>query len=341
MRPPAAPELADRSKGRTPQAFLSYAWENEPHKLWVRELAERLQGRSGVRVILDQWDLVPGSDRLAFMEQGIENCDFVIVICTPTYAEKAKDRAGGVGYESMVITGALAEQIETRKFIPVLRIGDWNSCLPTYLKSRHGVDLRNDPYSEAQYEQLIRALHCEPIQPPPIGPKPEFDVHPAAVTTPRGYSQVSNPEEREAKSNQMEWRASDPGPCIDVTVTNSREVLEAGRLIGLEYPEPRRMKALLDTGASVTVISKTFAKYCKLLQTGETEIRTLGNVQRCGEHAGAISFPGTSLRSIDPIRIVSGDFIKEPYYACLIGRDILSNWKITFDGRARRVIISD
>jgi hypothetical protein len=63
------------------------------------------------------------------------------------------------------------------------------------------------------------------------------------------------------------------------------------------------MKALLDTGAGVTVISKTFAKYCKLMQTGETEIRVLGSLHKCGEYAGAISFPGTNLRPFDPIRL--------------------------------------
>jgi hypothetical protein len=339
LRLPGTPGRADKSEG-PPRAFLSYAWENDSHATWVRHLAESLR-RDGIQAILDQFDLALGSDQFSFMERSVKNSNFVIVICTPTYAEKANSREGGVGYETRVITGEFAKQIESRKFIPVLRSGDWDSAAPSYLKPIYGVDLRNDPYSEAQYHRLIRALHCEPVQPPPIGPKPEFAALPAAVTIPRGYSQLSKPEERETKSNQMEWRASDPGPCIDVTVTNSREVIEAGRLIGLDYPEPRRMKALLDTGASVTVISKTFAKYCKLLQTGETEIRTLGNLQKCGEHAGAISFPGTSLRSIDPIRIVSGDFIKEPYYACLIGRDILSNWKITFDGRSRQVIISD
>jgi hypothetical protein len=48
---------------------------------------------------------------------------------------------------------------------------------------------------------------------------------------------------------------------------NSREVIDAWRSIGLEIPQPIQMKALLDTGASVTVISKTFATYCKLFQT--------------------------------------------------------------------------
>src|SRR6266700_2111059 len=134
----------------------------------------------------------------------------------------------------------------------------------------------------------------------------------------------------------------DPGPLIDVTVTNSREVIEAGRAIGLDYPAPRSMKALLDTGASVTVISKVFANYCKLFQTSEgSEITAIGATHRCGEHAGAISFPGTNLRSLDPIRIVSAVFAKERHYACLIGRDILQNWVITFDGRSKRVTVLD
>lgn len=132
----------------------------------------------------------------------------------------------------------------------------------------------------------------------------------------------------------------DPGPCIDVEVTNSLDVIKAGRAIGLEYPGPRRMRALLDTGASVTVISRTFADYCKLFQTNEgSEIAAVGTTHRCAEHAGAINFPGTNLRPLDPIRIVSTVFPKQPHYACLIGRDILRNWIITFDGRSKRVII--
>ncbi|MGP8091875.1 MAG: retroviral-like aspartic protease family protein [Candidatus Sulfotelmatobacter sp.] len=135
---------------------------------------------------------------------------------------------------------------------------------------------------------------------------------------------------------------TDPGPCIDVAVMNSRDVIKAGRAIGLEYPGPRTMRALLDTGASITVISRVFANYCKLFQTSEgSEITAIGATHRCAEHAGAISFPGTSLQPLDPIRIVSAVFAKERNYACLIGRDILRNWVITFDGRSKRVTITD
>lgn len=135
---------------------------------------------------------------------------------------------------------------------------------------------------------------------------------------------------------------NDPGPIIDVVVANSPDVIEAGRAIGLEYPQPRPMKALLDTGASVTVISKVFANTLKLFQTSEgSEIRAIGAAHKCGEHAGSISFPGTGLRPLNSIPIISADFIRERYYAILIGRDVLRNWVVSFSGRARRVTIEE
>jgi hypothetical protein len=134
----------------------------------------------------------------------------------------------------------------------------------------------------------------------------------------------------------------DPGPCIKVAIMNSSNVLQAWRDLGLHCPEPCAVTALIDTGASTTVISKTFAKYCKLFQTGEGSlVTTLAGLAVCGEHAGAISFPGTGLRSFDSHRIVSSDFVGERYYSCLIGRDILRNWHLTFDGRRRLVTIED
>jgi hypothetical protein len=134
---------------------------------------------------------------------------------------------------------------------------------------------------------------------------------------------------------------ADPGPCIDVTVMNSRDVIEAGLAIGWEYPGPRPMRALLYTGASITVISRIFADNCKLFQTSEgSEITAIGQTHRCAEHAGAISFPNTKLRPLDPIRIVSDAFPKARHYAILIGRDILRNWVISFDGRSKRVTIT-
>jgi hypothetical protein len=157
-----------------PRAFLSYSWDSPEHQHWVVKFAARLQGESGVEIIFDRWRLNPGDDKLHFMEQAVADSDFVIVVCTPNYAERANKRKGGVGYESTVITAEMADQMLTNKFVPVLRKGTWTSSLPTYLKSRMGVDLADDPYREDEYESLIRALHKEPVQPPLLGNKPDF-----------------------------------------------------------------------------------------------------------------------------------------------------------------------
>jgi hypothetical protein len=144
---------------------------------------------------------------------------------------------------------------------------------------------------------------------------------------------------------ELTWNAldqNDPFPCIMVEVMNSSDVIESWRALGLHCPEPRAITALIDTGAAATVISKTFANYCKLFQTGEGSVfTTLAGLAVCGEHAGAISFPGTNLRPINSLRIVSANFVKERFYSCLIGRDILRNWRITFDGRQRLITIED
>jgi hypothetical protein len=97
------------------------------------------------------------------------------VVCTPEYAEKANKRRGGVGYEAMIITGELAEDIQQTKFIPVLRLGAWDkTSMPRWLKTRTGADLRGEPYKEKEYEHLVMELHGEHLKPPPVGPKPDF-----------------------------------------------------------------------------------------------------------------------------------------------------------------------
>ena len=116
----------------------------------------------------------------------------------------------------------------------------------------------------------------------------------------------------------------------------------AGRAIGFEYPTPHEITALIDTGSPFTIVNRVHALNRMLAQTGAgTEIRTLGGKAKCGEHSGTISFPGTGLKRIETLRILSRDFEDERYYSCLIGRDVIRHWKITFDGHSKRVTITD
>jgi hypothetical protein len=205
------PARVAKSAARAPRALISYSWEDSEHQQWITKFAERLQGESGVEILFDKWHLNPGDDKLHFMEQAVVDNDYVIVVCTPTYATRANKRQGGVGYESMVITAGMAEHILTNKFIPVLRKGTWASSLPIYLKSRMGVDLSDEPYHEGEYEKLLRALHKEPIQPPPLASKPHFSKKPvfqvkattaqdSTATPPQTSSQPTREERRRGLS---------------------------------------------------------------------------------------------------------------------------------------------
>jgi hypothetical protein len=157
-----------------PVAFISYSWDDQDHQDWVLKLANRLQGEDGVQIILDKWNLKPGQDRLHFMEQAITRADFVIVVCTKNYASKADGREGGVGYESSIITSQLAKELNTGKFVPILRKGTFEDSLPIYLSGRYGINLSAEPYSEDEYETLVRLLHDELLQGPTLGKKPDF-----------------------------------------------------------------------------------------------------------------------------------------------------------------------
>jgi hypothetical protein len=81
-----------------PTAFISYSWDSDAHKEWVLHFASDLRS-SGVKVLLDRWEVRLGDDVTQFMEQGVANADFVILVCTEAFATKANNRSSGVGCE--------------------------------------------------------------------------------------------------------------------------------------------------------------------------------------------------------------------------------------------------
>ena len=54
------------------KVFISYAWENEEHREWVKALADRLLS-DGIDAVLDQYDLELGDRLPQFMEQSVKS----------------------------------------------------------------------------------------------------------------------------------------------------------------------------------------------------------------------------------------------------------------------------
>ena len=158
-----------------PKVFVSYSWDSPEHRRWVRDLAARLRG-DGVDTTLDQWHAVPGDQLPGFMESAIRQSDFVLSVCTPKYRQRSDDRAGGVGYEGDIMTAEVFVGQSQRKFIPILRSGEWREASPSWLRGKYYVDLRGEPYGEEAYQDLLTTLHGLREGPPPAGATAEFSI---------------------------------------------------------------------------------------------------------------------------------------------------------------------
>ena len=189
-----------------PRVFISYSHDSPPHKQWVLKLASDLRA-NGVDVVIDQWDLSPGDDIPAFMEQGLKTAERVVVVCSEKYVERANNGQGGVGYEKMIVTAELVGNLGTKKFIPIIR-GSGKPPVPTFLGYRLYIDFEDDAKYPSSLETLVRELLNVPDPgKPPVGPNP-FDgegkgkivvgaANPVPPATNASPDQVASPSDDE------------------------------------------------------------------------------------------------------------------------------------------------
>ena len=235
----AAPRknLIMNDKIKTPTAFISYSWDGTEHKNWVRELAARLR-EEGIEVTLDQWHLVPGDPLPEFMERAVSENDFVLLVCTPNFKAKADQRRGGVGYEGNIMTGELFLRSNHRKFIPLLRHEDWAEAAPAWLQAKNYIDL-SDHCFEENFEELVKTLHGERAEPPPLGKR--TSRKPQAVSAETSASlKTFTPADKAAARNEF------PEPPIRITGIITEEVtkprMDGTRGSGL-YAVPFRLSS--------------------------------------------------------------------------------------------------
>ena len=167
--------------------------DSDEHKAWVLRFATDLH-TAGIDAILDQWDLAPGQDIVAFMTDGITRSLRVILVCTDMYVDKAEAGSGGVGYERLIVTRELVDKIDTKKFLPVVRANPTARKIPAFLGPRLYVDMSSDSDYSATLEQIVREIHGAPsIVKPPLGKNPfggsvPMATSPARVVGPSGLT---------------------------------------------------------------------------------------------------------------------------------------------------------
>ena len=184
-----------------PKVFISYSHDSPEHRRWALELSTKLV-QNGVDVVLDRWDLTPGDNFTQFMEAGVRDLDWVLVICTDNYVRKANDRKGGVGYEVQIVTAQLVENLGIDKFIPIIRQASGQEKMPTFLGGRVYIDFTDDSQFNEKFNDLLHKLYEVPVvQKPPLGEKPTFDKQKAPPSEGTDIQLPEIPEQVESASD--------------------------------------------------------------------------------------------------------------------------------------------
>lgn len=146
---------------RSPRAFISYAWNGEAHQQWVGDFADELQ-RNGIDVLIDRHDLLVGEELTRFMERAIQDCDFVVMVCSKAYTDKANGRIGGVGFETVITSAKFLHSKDKRFIIPIVRDNDMPSAekLPIFLGSLKYVAMDGEDWRAGPMQEIVRRMRA-------------------------------------------------------------------------------------------------------------------------------------------------------------------------------------
>ncbi len=143
------------------RVFISYSHDSAEHQALVLELANRLR-EDGLDCQIDQYvHGFPPENWQRWMENQLEQADFVLVMCTPTYLRRyrGQETNGGQGanFEGVVISQTLYQHhYRNRKFIPVIPEGGSLDDVPLPLQGFNTYTLPTD------YLGLYRLLTNQP-----------------------------------------------------------------------------------------------------------------------------------------------------------------------------------
>jgi len=158
---------------RPPRVFISYTHSSPEHMKWVERLGTFLR-ENGVDARVDVWHLRRGMDLPQFMTNELALSDRVIIVSDERYAEKADGRVGGVGWETMIVQGDMAQlPPDNTKYLVVVRAQQLDSALPRFLKTKFVIHWPDSSVDSVCHTILLRELFNQVVI-PPIGNRPLF-----------------------------------------------------------------------------------------------------------------------------------------------------------------------
>ncbi len=139
------------------KVFISYSHDSQPHRDFVRGLADQLR-TDGLDCLIDLYiNGFPPEGWQRWMENQIEAADFVLLVCTESYLRRYRGQetqgGRGVTFEGVVISQSLYDvYYHNTKFIPVIPAQGLVEHVPIPLKQYSTYRLPDD------YETLYGVL---------------------------------------------------------------------------------------------------------------------------------------------------------------------------------------
>ncbi len=122
------------------------------------------------------------------------------------------------------------------------------------------------------------------------------------------------------------------GPSLQIEISISAILATYFQSIGQPIPSPMSGLALIDTGATFTSIDEDILNALGIRPVGSTPVQTpSGVLQQRGIFTCQFSFPGTPI-PVFPFANVVGSTLKPQGIVALIGRDLLRNFLLIYDG---------
>lgn len=167
-----------------PTVFVSYSWDDEEHRKWVKQFSDDLRSKHNICTLLDQYNPA-GADIVEFMNKGLRLANRVLMIGTPIYKQKSEDGIGTGGkYEGVIITTEIYNNTDTLKFIPLLRRGDsFKASFMNIVATRNGYDFREDTTYETKLKELADEIYGRNKKAPALGGTITIDPNVTSIAT--------------------------------------------------------------------------------------------------------------------------------------------------------------
>lgn len=157
------------------KVFISYSHDSDEHREQVLALSDRLR-TDGIDCDIDRYNPAPEQGWPRWMMQGIQQADYVLLVCTKTYRkrlelEEEQGKGLGVKWEGSLIFNILyRNETFNTKFIPLVFDAENKAHIPDILFGYDYHDLSQPRGYDNLYRHIRGTLGAEK---PPLG-KPRY-----------------------------------------------------------------------------------------------------------------------------------------------------------------------